>query len=144
MEGKMKTNVLTKLHKDSQGFTLIELMIVVAIIGILAAVAIPQYQNFTKKSKASEAKVILDAIATAEASYFAEKDNMTNNLADLGNPESPAHYFRYTAAGTGDLTTITATPTTTNGTPAGLTSTWSMTYNGTSGQKTTSYPPKGF
>ncbi len=143
MEGKMKTGVLTKLHKDSQGFTLIELMIVVAIIGILAAVAIPQYQNFTKKSKASEAKVILDAITTAEASYFAEKDNMTAALGDLGNPESPAKYYTYAAAGTGDLTTITATPNTT-GTGAGLSSTWTMTYNGTSGNKTTTFPSKGF
>jgi len=132
-----------RIQKDEQGFTLIELMIVVAIIGILAAVAIPQYQNFTKKSKASEAKVILDAIVTAEASYFAEKDNMTNVLSDLGNPDSPAKYYTYSASGTNDLTTVKAVPNAT-GTGAGLTSNWTITYNGTSGQKTTNFPSQGF
>ena len=134
---------MKKMMKNQSGFTLIELMIVVAIIGILAAVAIPQYQNFTKKSKASEAKVILDAITTAEASYFAEQDNMTATLSDMGSPESPAKYYTYSAAGTGDLTTIKAVP---NGTgrTAGLTSNWTMTYNGTSGNKTTGFPSQGF
>jgi type IV pilus assembly protein PilA len=134
---------MKKALKNQSGFTLIELMIVVAIIGILAAVAIPQYQNFTKKSKASEAKVILDAIVTAEAAYFAEKDNMTDALADLGNPESPAKYYDYTPAGTGSTTTVTASPNGT-GTDAGLESDWTMTYNGTTGVKDTGFPSKGF
>ncbi len=47
-----------------QGFTLIELMIVVAIIGILAAVAIPAYQDYTAKAQASEAYVLLDGLKT--------------------------------------------------------------------------------
>ena len=131
------------MQHDEQGFTLIELMIVVSIIGILAAVAIPQYQNFTKKSKASEAKVILDAIVTSEADYYASHDNMSNNLTDLGDPDSPAVYFTYTASGTGDTTTVKAIPNST-GSGAGLTSNWVMTYNGASGKKTTTFPAKGF
>ena len=60
------------LRKGSKGFTLIELMIVVAIIGILAAIAIPNFLRFQLKSKTSEAKVNIAAIRTAEESYLAE------------------------------------------------------------------------
>jgi type IV pilus assembly protein PilA len=59
-------------RKSNQGFTLIELMIVVAIIGILAAIAIPNFLRFQLKSKSSEGKVNLAAIRTAEESYLAE------------------------------------------------------------------------
>ena len=59
-------------NKSTKGFTLIELMIVVAIIGILAAIAIPNFLRFQLKSKSSEGKVNLAAIRTAEESYFAE------------------------------------------------------------------------
>ncbi len=64
---------MTKTHrKGRQGFTLIELMIVVAIIGILAAIAIPNFLRFQLKSKTSEGKVNLSAIRTAEETYLAE------------------------------------------------------------------------
>jgi type IV pilus assembly protein PilA len=56
----------------NHGFTLIELMIVVAIIGILAAIAIPNLLKFQLRSKASEGRVNLAGIRTAEASYFAD------------------------------------------------------------------------
>lgn len=55
-----------------RGFTLIELMIVVAIIGILAAIAIPNFLKFQAKSRQSEAKSNLSGIATSEIAYFAE------------------------------------------------------------------------
>ena len=58
--------------KDKKGFTLIELMIVVAIIGILAAIAIPNFLKFQAKSKQSEAKTNLGAIYTGELAYFGE------------------------------------------------------------------------
>jgi type IV pilus assembly protein PilA len=54
------------------GFTLIELMIVVAIIGILAAIAIPNFIRFQLRSRAGEGKVELAALRTAEESYFSE------------------------------------------------------------------------
>ena len=68
-----------KMH-SKKGFTLIELMIVVAIIGILAAIAIPNFLRYQAKSKQSEAKVNLKGIFTSEASYFAEKNSYGNLL----------------------------------------------------------------
>ena len=62
------------LRKRSKGFTLIELMIVVAIIAILAAIAIPQYKKFQLKAKTAEAKTNLGAIRTCEEAYAAEHD----------------------------------------------------------------------
>ncbi len=61
-------------HKDRQGFTLVELMIVVAIIGLLAAIAIPNFLKYQAKAKQGEAKVNLKGIYTAELSYLAESD----------------------------------------------------------------------
>jgi type IV pilus assembly protein PilA len=72
--------------KRREGFTLIELMIVVAIIGILAAIAIPNFIKFQLRSKAGESKVNLAAIRTAEESYFAE----AGTYVDM--PPSPAAF----------------------------------------------------
>jgi type IV pilus assembly protein PilA len=58
--------------RSKKGFTLVELMIVVAIIGILAAIAIPNFLNFRMKAKTSEAKSNLGAIRSTEVAYFAE------------------------------------------------------------------------
>ena len=60
------------IRRSNKGFTLIELMIVVAIIGILAAIAIPNFLRFQLKSKSSEGKVNVAAIRTAQESYLAE------------------------------------------------------------------------
>ncbi|MHB1024875.1 MAG: type IV pilin protein [Desulfobacteria bacterium] len=60
--------------RSKKGFTLIELMIVVAIIGILAAIAIPNFLRFQAKSKQSEAKTNLGGIFTGQTAYLGEKD----------------------------------------------------------------------
>jgi len=64
--------MLRHFHRNSKGFTLIELMIVVVIIGILAALAIPRFMRSTTKSKQSEAKQLLKQIYTMQRAYRQE------------------------------------------------------------------------
>ena len=64
-----------KFLHAKKGFTLIELMIVVAIIGILAAIAIPNFLKYQAKSKQSEAKMNLGSMGTSAESYHAENDS---------------------------------------------------------------------
>src|SRR5258708_36823907 len=71
---------LNEKLKKKTGFTLIELMIGVAIIGILAAIAIPNFLRFQAKSKQSEAKITLSGIYTAETAYFAENNTYSTKL----------------------------------------------------------------
>ncbi|MEJ1354009.1 MAG: pilin [Candidatus Sedimenticola sp. (ex Thyasira tokunagai)] len=66
------------MKKTQAGFTLIELMIVVAIIGILAAIAIPAYDDYTKKAQASEAFALLDGQKTAAGEAFHEDGDFSN------------------------------------------------------------------
>ncbi len=69
------------LRKSQKGFTLIELMIVVAIIGILAAIAIPNFLRFQLRARSSEGKTNIAALRTAQESYQAEFGNYVSTLA---------------------------------------------------------------
>ena len=79
--------------RNNQGFSLVELMVVVAIIGILAAIAIPNYQRFTAKGKQSEAKAALAAMYTAERAFYAEWQTYTGFFSAIGY--SPTGSIRY-------------------------------------------------
>ena len=85
---------MKKLHTRKGGFTLIELMIVVAIIGILAAIAIPNFLRFQLKAKSSEGKTNLAAIRTAEQSYYSEFGvYVSADVSPAGAPGSAKRAF---------------------------------------------------
>lgn len=74
----------SKVLKSNAGFSLVELMIVVAIIGLLAAVGMPQYQKFQARARQSEAKASLGALYSAEQSFIAEWTLYSIDLKNIG------------------------------------------------------------
>ncbi len=75
---------------SSSGFTLIELMVVVSIIGILAAVALPAYQDYTHRSRVAEGLVLAQAVQTDIARYFDRWGRLPADNAAAGLPEPAA------------------------------------------------------
>ena len=113
--------------KRRAGFTLLELLIVVIIVGILAAIAVPQYTKATKKARSSEGAATVDSFLTAEWAYYQENSSFTTVEAELLAEAPVGGLFGY--AITSNLTTnvtIIAGPGT-NTTVAGVTVTGTMT-----------------
>ena len=85
--------MFTKMQRGQKGFTLIELMIVVVIIGILAALAIPRFMRATTKSKQSEARQILKQVYTMQRAYRQEYNAYWGD-ALVASAAAPAAFSR--------------------------------------------------
>ena len=80
------------MKKTQQGFTLIELMIVVAIVGILAALALPAYQDYTVRSKVSEGLARAAEAKTSVAEFFSSNNRFPSSTSSAGFNSAAAGY----------------------------------------------------
>ena len=104
--------------KNDKGFTLIELMITISIIGILLAVAIPSYSSYLQDSRRTDAVTVLLEVAGEQERFFAENNSYAATMADLGYgtgtqnsyASQEGHYNVSVSAQTARTYTLTATP----------------------------------
>ena len=103
------------MRRQQQGFTLVEILIVMVIIAILTAVAYPAYQGQIRKSKRSDAYAALLAMADNQEKFYIANNTYSGNpnqlglVADGGFFYSPEGQYRMTAAGDANTFTVTAT-----------------------------------
>ena len=103
------------MKRVQQGFTLIELMIVVAIVGILAAIALPAYQDYVVRSKMSEAIAAIAACKTSVAEYASTKAAYPADITAAGCSTTATKYLASMTVATGVITAVSAA---TGATPA--------------------------
>lgn len=98
-----------KINTNEKGFTLVELMIVIAIIGILAAIAVPNFISYRNRAYCSAMQSDAQTISSAIADYFANPSHTTVAATDLNVNTSNGNTFTLTTNGTSGQITITVT-----------------------------------
>lgn len=123
---------MNRAWQDTKGFTLVELVIVILIIAILAAVSVPIYKSYVRRSMASEGRALVGAVANAERIYFSSNssffavssagfdstldiDARMNRYFTQFSVSSGNNQFTVTTTGTGDAAGITVTLTQSQG-----------------------------
>ncbi len=84
-----------KKIRNSKGFTLIELMIVIVIIGILSSIGIPRFRTVTARAKLVECKPLLEQICALQENFHLENDTYTSDFGLLGFDDPKARYFSF-------------------------------------------------
>ena len=87
------------MKRIQQGFTLIELMIVVAIVGILAAIALPAYQDYVVRSKMSEVEAAIAACKTSVSEYLSSHNSLPADNAGAGCSTTASQYVSSASLG---------------------------------------------
>ena len=125
----MKGMDLTK-RKRTSGFTLLELLLVVIVVGILAAVVLPQFDKMARRARATEAVNANGAILTAEWVYFQENSTFSGVIGELLVNIDTTHFTYAASAVDATNTTWTATGSTTDPNYTGLQVVSSINNNG--------------
>jgi type IV pilus assembly protein PilA len=136
------------MKRIQKGFTLIELMIVVAIVGILAAIALPAYQDYVVRSKMSETEAAIAACKTSVSEYLSTKNSLPADATAAGCSTETTKYVATLSVATGAIAgvsqntgagtecTLTLTPVTSGATVT--------TWNGTFAACASKYVPSAF
>lgn len=121
--------------KTVTGFTLIELMIVVALVGILLTIAVPSYQDYVRRGKIGEATSELAAFRARQEQFFQDNRTYVSGGTTCGGALPVAKYFTYTCAGTATTYTGTAAGIATQGMNG-----FTFTINQANARQTTAFP----
>lgn len=87
---------MTRTRRNHRGFTLIELMIAIVLVGILAALAVTTYNRFADKARMTQAQTVLKHLQKTETTYFTEHEQYTDNLALVDFDPTKYTYYAVT------------------------------------------------